>query len=197
LGYGENQRMVQVLETRLFELALRHYPYFLGDHVDVASVAKDGRWYFAKVSDLPLRQPWPSLGSQATMKRFSVMLPLLAVLATGCVYRTITAPGVKGRVIDSATGAPVHGARITRPLTTSFDGARVAPAITITSDRNGNFNLRPRFHICIHCYRFVEDEAAGDFQVTANGYATNNVHGRADKSTHWRVQAGEIFLKRQ
>ena len=133
-----------------------------------------------------------------------VMLLLLATCATGC-YTNVRAPGATGRVIDATTGLPVRGARITRPtVPEGFSWSQRVyvppgglPAVTISSDKRGDFDLSPALHTQIaFLYRVNPYSITGSFFVSADGYATNELHGVATSRTSWRAELGQILLRK-
>lgn len=132
----------------------------------------------------------------------SLLLPLTFLL-TGC-YTTIQAPGAVGNVVDAATGAPVRGAHIARPFVSGGLGGRMGlppeglPAITVLTDKSGRFNLPPATHTQIAFMILRNPESmSGSFTISADGYSTNELQGIATASAHWRVNLGQVFLKKQ
>jgi len=131
----------------------------------------------------------------------------LLLFLTGC-YTYIQAPGAVGRVVDADTGKPVRDARITRPplipgqsvggkeLFVPFGGV---PATTISSDKSGRFNLAPATHTQIRFMYLRNPKGAiypSSFLISAEGYATNELHGIATSHTLWRVDLGKVLLKK-
>jgi hypothetical protein len=136
------------------------------------------------------------------MIRTLALLPLLLCL-TGC-YTNILAPGAAGTVVDADTGAPVCSARITRPtITGGLDGNNPfappegIPAATVLSDQKGHFSLAPATETQI-AFMVVRNpkSISRSFLVSADGYATNVLHGTASSSSLWRVELGRIALQR-
>jgi hypothetical protein len=132
------------------------------------------------------------------------MLLLLATCVTGC-YTNVRAPGVTGRVIDTTTGLPVKGACITRPAVPggySFSQQVYLPpgglpAVTILSDKHGNFDLSPALHTQFaFMYHPNPYSINGAFLISAEGYATNELHGVATSRTSWRVEVGKVLLSK-
>ena len=118
------------------------------------------------------------------------------MFVTGC-YTEYHAPGAVGRVIDSSTGAPVRGARVTRLTVSSPPYLSTIPAVTVTSDKTGAFILPPDFRTVIRfMYLRNPKGLSGTFTVLADGYATNELRGTATSRTFWRVELGEIELQR-
>ena len=128
--------------------------------------------------------------------RHLITLPLLLTLTTGC-YTHYRAPGAVGRVVDSETGSPVRGARITRPAIPPpafFEGL---PAVTALTDKSGAFILPPASRTQILFRQLPNPESlSGSFIVSADGYATNELHGIATSRTFWRAELGKILLLR-
>jgi hypothetical protein len=136
------------------------------------------------------------------MMRLTTLLLVLTCFTTGCHTRTV-APGAVGKVVDAETGNLVRGARITRsPIPGTF-GVRPGlppegiPAVTTLSDRNGSFDLPPVLETQI-AFMYLRNPAqiAGTFIVSADGYATNELHGFATPSDRWRVHFGRVPLKK-
>jgi hypothetical protein len=128
--------------------------------------------------------------------RHLIALSVLLTLTTGC-YTHYRAPGAVGRVVDARTGVPVRGARITRlavSLPAYFEGV---PASTVTTDKSGTFDLSPDSRTQ---FRFMylrnSESLSGSFIVSANGYATNELHCTATSRDFWRAQLGKILLER-
>lgn len=137
------------------------------------------------------------------MVRIAVLL-LMPLLATGC-YTTVREPGALGSVVDATTGAPLPHARITRTYIPD-EQFRVRPPLaqnelkpaTVLSDKRGHFDLPPETHTQIaFMYLPNPDHVLGSFLVSADGYATNRVQGRATSRTLWRVQLGRVPLGHQ
>jgi hypothetical protein len=131
------------------------------------------------------------------IRRVFASLPLLLILlATGC-YTSYKAPGAVGRVVDAETGAPIRGARVTRPAIkppSFFDGVAAASAVT---DKTGTFNLPPASDTQILFMVLPNPESLESaFIVSAEGYVTNELHGSATSRTLWRVQLGKTLLGR-
>lgn len=125
----------------------------------------------------------------------------LCVLLTGC-YTSTLAPGAIGRVLDSDTGSPVGGARVTRVSVPRWPGhmgtpSDELPVTTVESDRHGAFNLPPDTHTQI-AFMYLPNPRSmpGSFSVSADGYATNEFHGVATSRTFWRVDLGRVLLRR-
>ena len=133
------------------------------------------------------------------------ILPFLLLsvfLLTGC-YTYTQAPGAIGKVIDSETGAPIRDARITRPSVASgVEGgmgipSQGLPAATVSSDKSGRFNLPPATHTQIAFMHLKNPRSiSGSFIVTADGYATNQLHGVATSRSLWRVELERVLLSR-
>jgi len=135
------------------------------------------------------------------MPRLLKLLVPLACLLTGC-YTNIHAPGAVGRVVDADTGAPVRGACITRPsIAAGFVGGAFVPpegipTTTVSSDKSGRFDLAPATQTTIRfMYLHNPKSISGSFIVSADGYATNELHGVA-MSHLWRVDLGRVLLSR-
>jgi len=148
-------------------------------------------FWFAHISS-----PVAQLGRLATMRRLTALPFLLIFLATGC-YTHYRAPGAVGRVIDAETGTPVRGARVIRPAIPPpvfFERLSAATAVT---DKTGAFNLPPDSHTQIR-FMYVRnpESLSGLFVVSADGYATNELHGTATSHTFWRAHLGKILLER-
>jgi len=121
------------------------------------------------------------------MHRLTTVSLLLMFVATGC-YTHYRAPGAVGKVVDAQSGAPVRGVRITRPG---------LPAATVPTDKAGAFDLSPDSRTQIRfMYLRNPESLTGSFLVSADGYATNELHGMATSRTFWRVQLGKIALQR-
>jgi len=136
------------------------------------------------------------------MTRLVTTLLLLTLLLTGC-HTAIQAPGAFGKVVDADTGAAVRGATITRPPVTALWGFKWLPpeerlpAVTIASDKRGAFSLPPATQTRVaHMYFPNPHEIRGSFLVSADGYATNELHGTATSRTHWRVDFGQVLLRK-
>lgn len=137
----------------------------------------------------------------AAMTRLATSLILLTLLLTGC-HTAIQAPGAFGKVVDADTGAAVHGAIITRPAVTGLWGFKWIPperlpAMTIASDKRGAFSLpaATQTHIA-HMYFPNPHEIHASFLISADGYATNELHGTATSRRGWRVDFGQVLLRR-
>ena len=129
------------------------------------------------------------------MRALHLLLLLPAFMLTGC-YTSTLAPGAKGQVIDSATGAPLPNAHITRlPFERSI-GQQV-PAATISSDRHGSFDLPPVSSTQI-AFMYLSNPHAmtGTFLVSADGYTTNRLEGVATSRSRWRARLGSVTLER-
>ena len=128
--------------------------------------------------------------------RHLIALLVLPMFVTGC-YTSYHAPGAVGRIVDAQTGAPVRGARVTRPAIQPPAIFRGVPAATVATDKTGAFDLPPDSHTQ---FRFMyvpnPESRSGSFMVSADGYATNELHGTATPRTLWRVQLGKILLQR-
>jgi hypothetical protein len=136
------------------------------------------------------------------MPRVVPLLLVSVLLVTGC-YTYTRAPGAVGRVVDADTGAPVQGARITRPFITGGLGGRLGvpseglPATTISSDRSGRFDLAPATHTQIaFMYLHNPESISGSFTDSADRYATNQLQGIATSRSLWRVELGRVLLTR-
>lgn len=135
------------------------------------------------------------------MIRLLVVFPLLL---TGC-YTNVQAPGAVGMVVDADTGLPVRHARITRPFIAREPAPRVInllvpsegiPATTVSSDKNGHFNLAPETHTVIRfMYLHNPKTVSGSFVISADGYATNELHGSTSHRL-WCVDLGKVLLKK-
>ena len=136
------------------------------------------------------------------MTRLATIIALLAVCVSGCTTHIIA--GARGQIVDAATGQPVQGARITRPYMpeelpgTPWDVPRGGlPARTVASDRGGHFDLPPYrrsdFTLVSHN---MPHAANGHFEITADGYETIMIRGRATSQTSWRIELGEVLLKK-
>jgi hypothetical protein len=102
-------------------------------------------------------------------------------------------------IIDAATGTPVQGARITRPSIRRDWGlpTQGLPAETVTSDSHGRFDLPPIRHTLLTVtYHVKEFGVPGSFLVSADGYVTYTVSGIATATNSWRVEAGQVVLKK-
>lgn len=131
-------------------------------------------------------------------------LPFLAALVlTGC-YTYTQAPGAIGKVVDARTRAPVRGAEITRrSIAGGLNGRPLVPpeglpSITVTTDRNGCFNLPPAVYTQImFMYLHNPPSVSGSFIVTAPGYGTNEVEGSATSRSLWRADLGQVPLSKR
>jgi hypothetical protein len=135
-----------------------------------------------------------------------VILLLLKACSTGCrIYTNVYAPGATGRVVDAVTGAPVTNACITRPFVPGGyswsqrvdvppDGL---PPFAVVAGKRGDFDLPPaaRTHV-VFLNRGNPYSITGSFFVSADGYATNELHGVATERTSWRAEFGQILLSR-
>jgi hypothetical protein len=134
-------------------------------------------------------------------RRLLFLLPLVLVL-TGC-YTYTQAPGAVGKVMDADTGAPVPGARITRPFIAGGLRGRMGvpaeglPAVTISTGKSGRFDLAPARHTQI-AFMYLHNPASisGSFVISADGYATNELHGVATWHSLWRVDLGRVVLSK-
>jgi hypothetical protein len=122
--------------------------------------------------------------------RYCIALSFLLIFETGC-YTEYYAPGAVGRVIDSTTGTPVRGARVTR-LPTSYPwGSIYTLSATAITDKNGAFDLPPDAHTVIAFMYLPNPEAlSGSFTVSADSYITNELSGSATSHTFWRAKFG-------
>ena len=134
--------------------------------------------------------------------RLTTLLLLLACFTTGC-YTCVLAPGAVGKVIDADKGTPIRGARISRPRILETFGVRPGvqpegiPAENTLSDRIGSFDLPPVLNTEIAFMVLRNpDKIPGTFDVGAEGYATNELHGFASSRTRWRVRLGHVPLKK-
>src|SRR5690348_2185609 len=126
-------------------------------------------------------------------------LVLLATLNTGC-YTSVRAPGATGLVIDARTRVPIQGVRVTRPAEAGgqYLSPESLPALTVVSDKKGRFDLPPILHTQIaFMYSPNPYSITGSFRVSAEGYLTNDLHGAASRRTSWRVELGQITLKKE
>jgi len=136
------------------------------------------------------------------MTRLAAILLLLVAGGLGCT--THIKAGARGKIIDAATGQPVQGAQIARPyMPEAFPGARWdvppggLPALTVASDRHGHFDLPPYRRSDFTLVSHLKPQGAdGYFEITADGYETITIRGRATAQTAWRVEAGEVLLKK-
>ena len=130
------------------------------------------------------------------MRCLTVLPLLLMLLATGC-YTHYRAPGAVGVVVDAKTGVPVRRARITRPATAPPASVEGVPAAAAVTDKTGAFNLPPDFRTQIR-FMFLRnaESLSGSFIVSADGYATNELHGTGTSRTFWRAQLGKISLQK-
>jgi len=130
------------------------------------------------------------------MRHLTAPSLLLMFFVTGC-YTHYRAPGAVGRVVDAETRSPVRGARITRAAVAPpayFEGF---PAVTAVADKTGAFDLPPDSRTQIRfMYLRNPESLSGSFLVSADGYATNELHGTATSRTFWRAQLGKILLQR-
>jgi hypothetical protein len=134
--------------------------------------------------------------------RLSTILITLALCATGCT--THIKAGARGNIFDAATELPVQGARVTRPyIPEAYPGARWdvpaggLPALTVTSDRHGHFDLPPYRRTDFTLVSHLKPHAAdGKFEVAADGYEARVISGRATSRTSWRIEAGKVLLKK-
>ena len=129
-------------------------------------------------------------------------LLLVSCFTTGC-YTCVLAPGAVGKVVDADTGTPVRVARITRPYIGRDVEARIivppegVPVATTLSGKNGSFDLPPVLKTEIaFMYLRNPDKIPGTFVVSAEGYATNELHGFATSRDRWRVRLGKVPLKK-
>jgi len=130
------------------------------------------------------------------MRRLRALPLLLIFLAAGC-YTHYRAPGAVGKVIDAETGSPVRGARITRSAVTPPAYLQGLPVATVVADKTGAFDLPPDFITQIRfMYLHNAESLSSSFIVSADGYATNQLHGTATSRTFWRAQLGKILLQR-
>src|SRR5439155_8730047 len=132
----------------------------------------------------------------------AAMLLLVSCFTTGC-YTCVLAPGAVGKVVDADTGTPVRVARVTRPDIRRGVEARIivppegVPIATTLTGKNGSFDLPPVLKTVIaFMYLRNPDKMAGSFAVSADRYATNELHGFASSRTRWRVRLGEVPLKK-
>ncbi len=155
---------------------------------------------------LPIRAHWAARIAQFCrsphMMRLPILMPL-CLLLTGC-YTYVQAPGAVGKVVDAATGAPIRGAKITRPFIPGGLGGAVGVSseglepTTVLSDKTGRFSLPPATHTQIALMNLHNPEAArGAFLVSADGYSTNQVEGSARSGTLRRAQLGEVPLRKR
>lgn len=134
-----------------------------------------------------------------------VLLLLVAAWGTGC-HTSIYAPGATGRVLDATTYQPVVGARITRPAikgwnyssTGNFRPPAGVPSCIAVTGKHGDFNLPPALHTEVAVMYLPNPYSiTGSFNVTAEGYVTNELSGIATSRTSWRTELGEIWLRRE
>jgi hypothetical protein len=131
------------------------------------------------------------------MRPLTALTLLLMFLATGC-YTHYRAPGAVGKIVDAGTGAAVRGARITRSAISPPAYFMELPAVTVVTDNTGTFDLLPDSRTQIRfMYLRNPESLAGSFIISADGYATNELHGTATSRTFWRVQLGKILLQRR
>jgi hypothetical protein len=131
------------------------------------------------------------------MRHLTLLTLLLMFLATGC-YTHYRAPGAVGKIVDARTGAPVRGARITRSAMSPPAYFMELPAATAVADKTGAFDLPPDSRTQIRfMYLHNPESLAGSFIISADGYATNELHGTATSRTFWRAQLGKILLQRR
>jgi hypothetical protein len=154
---------------------------------------------------LHIKRHWRGASERGRwMKATRLTLPLLvtALFLTGC-YTYTQAPGATGKVIDAAMGQPICAAEVTRPRVAGSIGGRpgvpseALPAATVTTDRNGRFNLPPAMQTQIaFMYLHNPPSISGMFLVTAPGYGTNEVEGVATSRGFWRADLGLVALKK-
>ena len=71
------------------------------------------------------------------------------------------------------------------------------PTTTVSSDKSGRFDLAPATHTQIaFMYLHNPESISGSFTVSADGYATNELHGVATSRSLWRVDLGRVVLSR-
>jgi hypothetical protein len=136
------------------------------------------------------------------MTRLAAIPLLLLAGVSGCTTHIIA--GARGTIADAETRQPIQGARVTRPyIPEAFPGARWdvppggLPARTVPSDRLGHFDLPPYHRSDFTLVSHLKPHGAdGHFEITADGYETIVIRGRATSQTSWRVEAGEVLLKK-
>ena len=132
------------------------------------------------------------------MTRLFTLL-ILTACSGGCArYTFVHAPGATGRLIDPVNNVWLSGARITRPaMMSQRDHDLALPSITVHADKNGNFDLPPfRESKWVFIYRRNPYSITSSFLVTADGYTTNELHGVATSRISWRVEFGEVILRK-
>ena len=85
------------------------------------------------------------------------------------------------------------------PLTPSVASPSITYGTTTTtlSGKNGSFDLPPVLQTEIaFMYLRNPDKIPGTFVVSAEGYATNELHGFATSRDRWRVRLGKVPLKK-
>jgi hypothetical protein len=137
------------------------------------------------------------------MKHLTHCALLLCVLTfTGCVlpipHRRLHHYGVSGRIIDSASRAPVKSAQI-QPSDHPTRGT--------VSRADGSFTLEPVYGwhgaytfgvIGVSLFPgFDVPPFARTILISANGYQTSTVPVRSRSPHDWYIRAGDLQLKRQ
>jgi hypothetical protein len=132
----------------------------------------------------------------------AILVIPLACFLTGC-YTSIQAPGAVGKVVDARTGTPLERARITRiRISGRLEGTTgMTPELEIPdttwSDKRGSFNLPPILQEKLKfMYLQPPKEIPGSFLVRREGYATQELAGVATRRSRWRVDLGQVPLRR-
>jgi hypothetical protein len=138
------------------------------------------------------------------MTRLAILL-LVAACAAGC-HTSVYAPGATGRILDAVTYQPVVGARVTRPAikgwryssTGTFRPPEGVPSSIVVANKRGDFDLPPAVHTQV-AFMYLPNpySITGSFNVTAEGYVTNELSGIATSRTSWRTELGQILLRKE
>jgi hypothetical protein len=142
------------------------------------------------------------------LRVLSLLLPL-PLLMTGC-YTYTQASGAVGKVVEADTGAPIQGARITRPYIDGryFPGGPKVrmgvpleglPEITVLSDKNGHFDLPPATgsQSALVMQLHNPETMSESVVISEGGHATINLQGFATSRTRWRVDFGRVLLEKR
>jgi len=72
------------------------------------------------------------------------------------------------------------------------------PITIVLSDSRGEFDLPPDSHTQFGFMHLRNPESlSGSFAVSANGFGTNQMKGVANRQTLWRVNCGQIVLRKR
>ena len=107
--------------------------------------------------------------------------------------RIVKTPGATGRVVDSATSAPIENAKVT-VFAAGMRSER--PVAVTTTDRAGHFSLPPVHGWILYIVPMDLMANGGNLQVEAPGYAAASRSIRSYPQGPPSVNCGELKLEK-